>query len=212
VFVTVTLVNEFGRAAMARMRNTGENFLQSIARITAINRRRYGGYIVHFGFVLVIVGITGQAFTTEGWGEANTGDRFSIGKYDFECIALRSMDDPNYTGMAATVAVFQGDKRVAELTPEKRFYHASEQTTSEVRMHHTPREDIYLVFAGMNDDTNKAIFQVWINPLVSWVWMGGWVMGLGTLFTILPNRRERRLKRQSRDVERMLRATEKVPS
>jgi cytochrome c-type biogenesis protein CcmF len=122
------------------------------------------------------------------------------------------MDDPNYAGMAATVAVFQGDKRVTELTPEKRFYHASEQTTSEVRMHHTPREDIYLVFAGMNEDTNKAIFQVWINPLVGWVWMGGWVMGLGTLFTILPNRRERRLKRQSRDVERMLRATEKVPS
>lgn len=77
-------------------------------------------------------------------------------------------------------------------------------------MHHLLREDIYVVFAGMNEDTNRAIFQVWINPLIAWVWIGGFVMVFGTIITMLPNRRRRRIQRQSREVERMLRATEEI--
>jgi len=209
-FVTVTLVSEFSRAGRARMRNTGESLFTSLFRITAINKRRYGGYIVHFGFVLLIIGLTGQAFTTEGWGEVAEGERFTIGSYEFECHQLEDMQDPNFAGMKADVAVFHKGKQVAHLSPEKRFYMASEQTTSEVRMHHTLREDVYLVFAGLNDDNDRAIFQVWINPLVMWVWIGGYMMAFGTIITVLPNRRQRRIRRQVHQVDRMLRATEEV--
>jgi cytochrome c-type biogenesis protein CcmF len=211
-FVTATLVAEFSRAASARARNTGENLITSLIRITEINKRRYGGYIVHFGFVLLIIGLTGQAFTTEGWGEAKEGERFTIGSYEFECTNIRDISEPNFAGLAATVQVFKGDKEVTTLAPEKRFYHASEQTTSEVRMHHTLKEDVYVVFAGMNEENDRAIFQVWVNPLVAWVWIGTIVMVLGTIVTILPNRRERKIRRQSREVERLLRSTEAVSS
>ncbi len=207
-FVTVTIVTEFARAGRARVRNTGEAMLTALARLTSINKRRYGGYIVHLGFVALIVGITGQAFTAEGWGEASTGDRFQIGKYDFECGEIQNIEDPNYVGMSAEVHITRDGKDVATLVPEKRFYHASEQTTSEVRMHHLPLEDVYLVFAGMNDDNDKAIFQVWVNPLVGWVWIGGLIMAGGTIFTILPGRRERRVRKQSKEVDRILRARE----
>jgi cytochrome c-type biogenesis protein CcmF len=209
-FVLMTLINEFGRAARARMRNTKENVAMALYGITATNKRRYGGYIAHLGFLMLLVGFTGQAFVTEGWGEVNVGEKFTIGKYDFECLDIRDISDPNYQGMAATLAISRGGKKVAELSPEKRFYPNSEQTTSEVRMHHTPTEDVYVVFANVKEDTNKAVMQVWINPLVSWVWLGGYVLAIGTLITLLPNRVERRLIQRKKAVENLLKETDKV--
>ncbi len=209
-FVTTTLVSEFTRATRARRRNTGENWMSALVGITATNKRRYGGYIVHFGFVLLIIGITGQAFTTEGWGEVKEGEKFTVGHYDFEALSIADVNDPNFVGMSATVAVYKNGKKIATLAPEKRHYAASDQTTSEVRMHHTVTEDVYVVFANMNEDTGKAVMQVWINPLVSWVWIGGFVIVLGTLVTLLPNRRERSIARQKQMVERLLTESERA--
>jgi cytochrome c-type biogenesis protein CcmF len=210
-FVTVTLVAEFWRATRARMRNTKENMLLALGRLTSINKRRYGGYIVHFAIVLIFVGFTGQAFTTEGWGEVNKGDRFTVGHYEFVCNDVADIGDPNWEGMMADISVLnKSGKEVARLKPEKRYYMASEQTTSEVRIETGPREDIYVVLAGMNQDTDKAIIQVWINPLVWWVWSGAGLMVLGTVFTILPNRKERRLERGKVQVDRLLKQAETV--
>jgi len=209
-FVLMTLITEFGRATRARMRNTKENPFAALYGITATNKRRYGGYIAHLGFLLLLVGFTGQAFTTEGWGEVNVGEKFSIGKYDFTCVDIADVKDPNYEGMSATLALSKNGKHLANLSPEKRFYAASEQTTSEVRMFHTPLEDVYVVFANVKEDTNKAVMQVWVNPLVSYVWLGGVVLALGTIITLLPNRVERRLIRRKKAVENLLRETDKV--
>jgi len=209
-FVCVTLVSEFGRAARVRRRNSGGSFLSALIGITATNKRRYGGYIVHFGFVLIVIGITGQAFTTEGWGEVKEGETFQIGKYDFKCTEIADVSDPNYSGIKSTVEITRNGRAVATLSPEKRFYQASEQTTSEVRMHHTIAEDVYVVFANMKEDTGAAVMQVWINPLVSYVWLGGLVLIGGTLVTVLPNRRERTVRRQKQAVEKLLEHAETV--
>ena len=209
-FVLVTLISEFGRATRARMRNTKENALAALYGITATNKRRYGGYIAHLGFLMLLVGFTGQAFTTEGWGEVNVGEKFTIGKYDFECLDIKDVSDPNFNGMSATVALSRDGRRLATLSPEKRFYPHSEQTTSEVRMYHALTEDVYIVFANIKEETNKAVMQVWVNPLVSWVWMGGYVLAFGTIITLLPNRVERRLTRRKKAVDNLLRETDKV--
>ncbi len=208
--VTITILSEFYRAGRARMRSTGENFLRALYTVTAIDKRRYGGYIVHFGFVLLVIGFTGQAFTTEGWGEVNVGDRFTVGRYDFECLAVDEIEDPNWVGLKVTLAVNRNGRPLGTLYPEKRFYTASEQATSEVRIRTSPKEDLYVVFAGMNEGNAKAVIQVWINPLVTWVWIGGMVMALGTIVTILPNVKERRLERRKRELDRLLEATEPV--
>jgi cytochrome c-type biogenesis protein CcmF len=209
-FVLTTLITEFGRATRARMRNTKENPPAALYGIVTTNKRRYGGYVAHLGFLFLIIGFTGQAFTTEGWGEANVGDKFSIGKYDFKCTAITDLKTANYTGMSATVDLSKNGKHLATLAPEKRFYTASQQTTSEVRMHHLPLEDVYVVFADIKEDTNKAVMQVWINPLVSCVWLGGFVLAIGTIITMLPNRVERKLNRRKKAVENLLRETDKV--
>jgi cytochrome c-type biogenesis protein CcmF len=209
-FVLMTLITEFNRATRARMRNTKENPAAALLGIVSTNKRRYGGYVAHLGFLMLLVGFTGQAFTTEGWGEVNVGEKFSLGKYDFQCTDIKDLKTANYTGMSATLALSSHGKQLAVLSPEKRFYQASEQTTSEVRMHHTPLEDVYVVFANIKEDTNKAVMQVWINPLVSFVWLGGYVLAIGTIITMLPNRVERKMLRRKKAVESLLRETDKV--
>jgi cytochrome c-type biogenesis protein CcmF len=209
-FVTVTLISEFNRAARARRRNTGEGLLSALIGITTTNKRRYGGYIVHFGFVVIIVGITGQAFTTEGWGEVKTGETFKVGQYDFKALDIADVSDPNFSGVKADIDISKNGHHVATLSPEKRFYEASQQTTSEVRMHHTLVEDVYVVFANLKEDTGTAVMQVWINPLVEYVWGGGLILIIGTLITLLPNRRERSVRRQKLAVEKLLEHAEMV--
>jgi len=210
VGVTTTILNEFYRAGRARMRSTGENFLRAIIRVTTINKRRYGGYIVHFGFVLLVLGFTGQAFTTEGWGEVKAGDTFTVGHYEFACESIEEIEDANWVGLKATLNVTKKGKEFVTLEPEKRYYTASEQPTSEVRIKTGLNEDVYVVFAGMSDETELAVIQVWINPLVTWVWIGGLVLTLGTILTILPNVKKRRIARGKKELDRMLRATETV--
>jgi cytochrome c-type biogenesis protein CcmF len=208
--VTVTIVTEFYRAGRARSRSTGENFLRAVFTVLTINKRRYGGYVVHFGFVLLILGFTGRAFTTEGWGDVKVGDKFTVGHYEMTCTAIDDIDDPNWVGLRATLDITKNGKPFTTLRPEKRYYLASEQTTSEVRIESGLKEDLYVVFSGMNEDNEHAVIQAWINPLVSWVWIGTMVLALGTIITILPNVKQRRIQRSKKSLERLLKATEKV--
>jgi cytochrome c-type biogenesis protein CcmF len=189
IFVTITIVREFYKGARARATGTGENFLEAVANLTLRNTRRYGGYIVHFGFVLLFIGWAGQAFTSDSQNEAGIGDTFSIKQYVLRVDKLGIEDTPNYRSQKASVSLFEYGKKVAVLYPERRVYKASQQPTTEVSIRSTLKEDIYLVFSGANSDGSKAIFQVYYNPLVMWVWIGGIVLGLGTLIALLPNKK-----------------------
>jgi cytochrome c-type biogenesis protein CcmF len=206
--VTVTIVTEFHRAGRARSRSTGEGFVQAVLRVLSINKRRYGGYIVHFSFVLLMIGFTGQAFTKEGWAEVKPGESFTVGDYELTCQSIDEIDDPNWIGLQATLDITKNGKPFGTLSPQKRFYTASEQTTSEIRIESRFREDLYVVFSGMNEDNEHAVIQVWINPLVVWVWIGTILMALGTLYTIIPNVKERRIQRGKKSLDRLLKATE----
>jgi cytochrome c-type biogenesis protein CcmF len=210
VAVTITIINEFNRAGRARSRSTGEGYLQAIFGVLAINKRRYGGYIVHFGFVLLMIGFTGQAFTTEGWAEVKPGESFTVGQYELTCTGIEDINDPNWLGLKASLDIKKNGKPFTTLAPEKRLYFANDQTTSEIRIESRFREDLYVVFSGMNADNEHAVIQVWINPLVIWVWIGTVILGLGTIFTILPNVKERRIQRDKKSLDRLLKATERA--
>ena len=206
--VTVTILGEFYRAGRARMRSTSENFVQAVIGILTLNKRRYGGYIVHFGFVLLILGFTGQAFTTEGWGEVRAGDKFTVGHYELTCVSIDEIEDPNWVGLRANLDITKNGKPFTTLSPEKRYYMASEQPTSEVRIESRFDEDLYVVFAGVNEGSDEAVIQVWINPLVIWVWVGTIVITLGTVFTLIPNRKQRRVERDKKALDKLLKTTE----
>jgi len=191
IFVTLTIIREFYKGAAARSSGTGETFLEAVVNLTLRNTRRYGGYIVHFGFVLLFIGWAGQAFTTDAEGEMGIGDTLSIREYTLRVDKLGIEDTPNYASDKATISLFEYGKKVANLYPEKRLYKAGQekQPTTEVSIYSTAKNDVYLVFQGGTRDGKKAIIQVFYNPLTMWVWIGGIVLVAGTLIALLPNKK-----------------------
>jgi len=198
IFVAITIVREFYKGAAARSSGTGENFIESVVNLTLRNTRRYGGYVVHFGFVLLFLGWSGQAFTTDGSSELGVGDTMAIREYTLRMDKLGIEDTANYSSDKATVSLFEYGKKVANLYPERRVYKAGTepQPTSEVAIYSTTKNDVYVVFAGATPDGRKAILQVFYNPLTMWVWIGGIVLVIGTLIALLPNKKTPARKRQ----------------
>jgi cytochrome c-type biogenesis protein CcmF len=190
MFVTVTIVEEFYKATRIRSKNTGENLLLAVANLTLKNKRRYGGYIVHFAVVLMFVGLTGNAFNREASQAMVQGDEMKIGRYTLIMDNYRETDTPNYQYGVVTIKAYKDGRLIRTMKPEKRFYKSGDgQSTTEVALHSTPLEDLYLVFAGMSNDGQKYEIKAFVNPLVWWLWFGAAVMVFGTAITLLPDRK-----------------------
>ncbi|NIM19149.1 MAG: heme lyase CcmF/NrfE family subunit [Candidatus Latescibacteria bacterium] len=209
-FVLVTIVSEFYRGTAARIRATGEQFIEAFTNLILRNKRRYGGYVVHLGVVMMFAGFTGSAFNTETHAEIREGEQFTIKDYTLVCRKVEEGENPNFAYLRATLDVIKNGKQAYSLHPEKRYYFASEQATSEVAIKSTLKEDLYVVFSGMDENGGPAVIQAYVNPLVVWIWIGGFTLAFGTLLTVLPDAREVRFNRRKRELERMLEASEKI--
>jgi cytochrome c-type biogenesis protein CcmF len=203
-FVLLTIVSEFYRGTRARARNKQERLLEAFVNLILKNKRRYGGYIVHLSIVMMFVGFAGGAFNTEINTELRIGEQATAGDYTLVCKNLEEGEDPNYVYLQATLDVIKNGNQIATLRPERRFYYASEQATSEIAIKSSLKEDLYIVFAGMDSEDTPAVFQVYINPLVAWIWIGGITLAIGTLLTVLPDTREKKRSRRMRELERLL--------
>jgi cytochrome c-type biogenesis protein CcmF len=201
VFVAVCVLGEFWKGARTRMRTAGENFAIAVYNLTMKNTRRYGGYVVHLGIVILFIGFTGQAFKTNVKGLMSPGDLLQVKDYVLRCNDLVSGDTPNYEYLRAMITVTKDGHAYTSMHPEKRFYKASQQPTSYVAIHPTLSEDLYVVLSGQDQDTGKAMVEVYINPLVMWVWIGGIVVLLGTLLALVPSKVEKEMAaiRQTRE-------------
>jgi cytochrome c-type biogenesis protein CcmF len=200
-FVAVATLGEFFKGARTRQRTLHENFAAAVYNLTMRNTRRYGGYVIHLGIVILFVGFLGQAFKTQTKGLMAEGDLLRAKDYVLRCDNLTTGDTPNYEYQRATLAVIRDGKAYGRVEPEQRYYKASQQMTSHVAIRSSPREDLYVVLAGQDSDTKKAIVQVFINPLVMWVWVGGAVVALGTLLALIPSRVEREMAEMRREQE-----------
>jgi len=195
-FVTTVTFMEFARGTAARARNTGESWPVALVRLILKNKRRYGGYIIHLGIVVLFIGLTGKAFTQEGQFELGPGESAQVGHYTIRMVRMENHNEPNYRAIRAYLAISKDGRDLGYLGPERRVYQATQQPTSEVSIHSTLTEDLYTVFASPTTDGRKGIIQVWLNPLVNFVWGGGLLVCFGTLVAMLPDRaRRRRMER-----------------
>jgi cytochrome c-type biogenesis protein CcmF len=193
----VTVLEEFYKGARVRMRNHSENFAIALVNLTLKNKRRYGGYIVHVAVVLIFVGLAGNAFNIERNQLLSRGEEMKIGRYTLRLTDYQEADTANYRSGTVTLQAFKDGRLVRILRPERRAYRAGDQqTTTEVALHSTPREDLYAVFAGTSDDGRRFQINAFVNPLVWWVWFGAGIMFLGTLLTLLPDRKSAALSAQ----------------
>ena len=148
LFVAWTIASEFYKGASAIRAKTGANFAAAAFELTHRNTRRYGGYIVHLGIVLMFIGFTGAAFNKDSTVEVKPGDSFAIGPYQLRIADVSSGDNDNYAWTRAVVEVSKNGERLGTLEPEHRLFKASNQATSEVAIRRRPNEDLYINYAG----------------------------------------------------------------
>jgi cytochrome c-type biogenesis protein CcmF len=189
VFVTLTILSEFFRGARAIAVRDGSNLLSAVGELTMRNTRRYGGYVVHFGMVLIFIGIAGVPFNKDVQKEMAIGETLNIGPYSILCQNFDRVATANYDSERATLEVFRHGKSEMMLYPERRFFLSSQVTETMVAVQSSPLRDLYIVYAGRSPENGQPVIHAYLNPLVKWIWFGGIVVVLGTGLAMLPNRR-----------------------
>jgi len=201
IFVAACVLQEFYKGARTRQKIVGENFAHALYNLTMRNTRRYGGYVIHLGIVLLFVGFAGLAFKTEAKATMDKGDLLRVKDYVLRCEGISKGETPNYLYERAELSIVKDGRALGTVLPEKRLFKASQESISHVALRPSLAQDLYVVLAGNDEDTGKVLIQVFINPLVAWVWMGGLVVFLGTLLAMVPSRIERELEGLRRPVE-----------
>ncbi|HXQ29380.1 MAG TPA: heme lyase CcmF/NrfE family subunit [Gemmatimonadales bacterium] len=195
-FVVATVIQEFVRGTRARHRQYGEATALALARLVARNRRRYGGYVVHAGIVVLFIAFAGMAFKTETEATLRPGESATVKSpygwtYTFTHLGISQYDQLNRQVTAATIEIRRNGKRVGLLTTEKRQHvdglgRPTFQPSTAVGIRSDPLEDLYVVLGGVVNGTEQAVLRFTINPLVWWVWYGGMIVVLGGLIVMWP--------------------------
>jgi cytochrome c-type biogenesis protein CcmF len=210
-FVLMTIISEFYRGARARQAMLHEGSVQALGRLVGKNPRRYGGYVVHVGVVMIFVGVAGSSFfKIEKQISLNPGESLEAGRYTLKYAGIKNSEDDHLASQAAEVEVFVEGQQIATLHPEKRLYKRQNQPTTEVAIRPTLRDDLYVVLGGYDTPSGLATFQVFVNPLLSWLWIGGLTLVLGTCIAMAPNPAERQALALARTQEKIPEAEEVV--
>ena len=191
-FVTATIVQEFARGVRARRTLHGEGGATAFANLFRRNGRRYGGYVVHFGIVLVALAVaTSQARTAEAERTLAPGDTLSVGGYTVQLVALRAVHEPQRDSVVADLAIV-GNGADQQLHPALVQYPNTTQAVGSPGIAAGARDDLYTILAAYDARGHAwATLRVRVIPLVSWLWAGGGVIGIGALFAALPPPRRR---------------------
>lgn len=191
-FVAATITLEIGKGTLARRQATGENLIAALANLISRNNRRYGGYVVHLGIVMVAVAVTASTgYQVERAAKLKPGESVEVGEYKLTYNGLRDRDEPGVRILEAQLAVEEGNELLGTLVTDKRFFRGFErQPATSVGIRTSVADDLYVVLAGWEDD-GSASLMVFVNPMVIWLWMGGIVAVAGGLIALWPETQRR---------------------
>jgi cytochrome c-type biogenesis protein CcmF len=193
-YVVGGILQEFYRGSKVRHATKGEIWPVALFQLLRRNQRRYGGYIVHLGVVMIMIAIIGaNAYQSEGQANLARGETLVVENYSLTFDGLQQSSGPTYDAVNATVLVSRNDRPAGEVSPGMHFYNTlagRDQPTHEIAIRMGLAEDLYVVLAGWENNGETASFKVYVNPLMSWMWIGGVVMVLGTLAALWPHQKE----------------------
>jgi cytochrome c-type biogenesis protein CcmF len=187
--VITAITSEFLRGAGVIHRQSGQDLFSSTVLLVRRSTRRYGGYIVHFGLVIIFIGFAGYAFNRSAERPMAPGDTLEIGPYTLKNLGNTQESNANYDSEFSLLDVYENGKKVLDqpMAPEKRTYAVNGQPQTMVANHSTLRWDLYLVYEGRDATTNLPIIKAFLNPLVAWIWIGLTVVVFGTLVALVPS-------------------------
>jgi cytochrome c-type biogenesis protein CcmF len=182
--VTFTVASEFYRGGRVISEKTGQGMFASMVQLTHRNTRRYGGYIVHFGVVLAMIGFSGAALNQENEKVLGFGDGMMIGNYQLVCRSYTQDDNANQESEWALIDVYKNGQLQRTMTPQRIFYKASQQASTKPDIDQGFKEDLYLVYEGQ-DERGRPVIKAHLNPMVIWIWIGAWVIIIGTALALV---------------------------
>ncbi|HEX7485254.1 MAG TPA: cytochrome c-type biogenesis CcmF C-terminal domain-containing protein [Vicinamibacterales bacterium] len=186
-FVGVTVVQEFVRGAAVRKQGTGTDYFTAMVGLIARSKRRYGGYIVHLGIVLMFLGFTGEAFKIDEQLILKPGQQAQVGHFVIRNDGVRVTDDGQKQMITGHLTVFRDGKELDKAYPGKWLYrHHEQEPVSQVAIRRSVAEDLYIVMPGFELQDQSVSLQIVINPLVDWIWVGFGVLAFGTMLALLP--------------------------
>jgi cytochrome c-type biogenesis protein CcmF len=195
VFVTIAILSEFVKGVRIRKGKFNESSIVALYKMISKNRSRYGGYIVHLGIVLMFIGFTGHAFDKEKEFGIKVGETEQVANYNFQLTRMYEQERSNHYAWITDLRVtnLSGDF-ITSLKPEKRVYFHKNpdinkrQPHSELDIFSTLNQDIYSIFSSVNNNNDTAFIKIMINPLVKWVWIGGYLLAFGTVIALWPRK------------------------
>ncbi len=191
-FALATVIVEFRRGVSARRHMVAEPPARALVNLVAKNNRRYGGYVIHVGVVMAFIGVVASSFfRTEVKASVHEGQSFAVGPYELEYVGMHTLESAHVEDSRAEIRVTRNGSEVTTLYPSKLFYKRQQQPATRVAIRSTPLNDLYVVLAGVDDLSGLATFEVFLTPLVFWLWAGGLMMAIGTVIVMWPNVRER---------------------
>ena len=187
-FVATTILIEFWKGSRAIQIKEKLAFPSAVVQLTWRNTRRYGGYLVHLGMVILFVGLTGSAFDKHETRNLRLNESVRFASYELKLLSVSNDENPNYQYSRAVLDVSQDGKVIDQLAPEIRVYKSSQEQSSFVGIRRRLNEDLYITFQGIAPDNTKAIFQLYVFPLVTCMWGSYYMLLLGTIICLIPSK------------------------
>lgn len=189
-FVVGTITQEFVRGAGVRRETTGTDLFTALIGMVARNKRRYGGYIVHVGIVLMFLGFAGEGFGRDEQALLKPGETVQVDRYVLRLDAIRATEDSQKQMVTGQITVLDTDGRqLGTMYPAKWYYRSRPaEPTTEVAIWRSLAEDLYIVMAGFELAEQTASVEVHVNELVNWIWLGFALLAFGTGIALLPDR------------------------
>ena len=191
-FVVFTILFDTTLAVRARHRIAGEGVFSALVTLARRNQRRYGGLIVHLGVVLIFLGIAGSmSYSIEREVTLQIGEGLSIGRYHIQFEGLKRSQQPTHSRVEAAFRVFNEGHEIGVLSPALKFFPNQKSPVGRAVYRSTLIEDLYIILSGFSEvEQNQATLKVLVRPLLAWIWIGGFVIALGTIVAVLPSRRK----------------------
>ena len=187
-FVLLTILFEWFRGVRARHLMREDNYVKAFFGLVWGNKPRYGGYIIHIAILLIAIGVVGSSlYQVEAEAALAPGESMTIKQYSLKYEGKTDDVGPSKTVTTAKLTVYNSQKFVATMTPQKYFHKNYQQPVSEVAIHSTPLEDLYVILGGWAED-GTVTFKVLVNPLVIWIWIGSTVLLLGGVIAFWPDK------------------------